>query len=185
MQPNSTKHTESTPKDDALRRLWNQDVSDISESEMSDALDIFRNRRTTYNRTKRRKLRVLSIMKYAALFIAPIITAFDVKLSEKFSVHTSLAYINNKYEDPTNSYVGGGSDQIIRQVNLFAPWVPYKNEDGTYGTLGDGNPIAWLDLDQTIYLTFWNIKLCQLRFLYMIFCRIIPSNKSGDYRRNE
>lgn len=74
----------------------------------------------------------------------------DVKLSDKFSVHTSLAYINNKYEDPTNSYVGGGSDQIIRQVNLFAPWVPYKNEDGTYGTLGDGNPIAWLDLDQTI-----------------------------------
>lgn len=74
----------------------------------------------------------------------------DVKLSDKFAVHTSLSYINNKYEDPTNSYVGGGSDQIIRQVNLFAPWVPYKNEDGTYGTLGDGNPIAWLDLDQTI-----------------------------------
>ena len=42
MQPNSTKYTESTPKDDALRRLWNQDVSDISESEMSDALAIFR-----------------------------------------------------------------------------------------------------------------------------------------------
>ena len=76
MQPNSTKYTESTPKDDALRRLWNQDVSDISESEMSDALDIFRNRRTAYNRAKRRKVRVLSIMKYAALFIAPIITAF-------------------------------------------------------------------------------------------------------------
>ena len=76
MQPNSTKHTESTPNDDALRRLWNQDVSDISESEMSDALAIFRNRRTAYNRAKRRKVRVLSIMKYAALFIAPIITAF-------------------------------------------------------------------------------------------------------------
>ena len=43
---------------------------------MSDALDVFRNRRTTYNRAKSRKLRVLSIMKYAALFIAPIITAF-------------------------------------------------------------------------------------------------------------
>ncbi|WP_440419727.1 FecR family protein [Prevotella merdae] len=76
MQPNSTKYTESTPKDDALRRLWNQDVSDISESEMSDALAIFRNRRTAYNSAKRRKVRVLSIMKYAALFIAPIITAF-------------------------------------------------------------------------------------------------------------
>lgn len=76
MQPNSTKYTESTPKDDALRRLWNQDVSDISDSEMSDALAIFRNRRTAYNSAKRRKVRVLSIMKYAALFIAPIITAF-------------------------------------------------------------------------------------------------------------
>ena len=76
MQPNSTKYTESTPKDDALRSLWNQDVSDISESEMSDALAIFRNRRTAYNSAKRRKVRVLSIMKYAALFIAPIITAF-------------------------------------------------------------------------------------------------------------
>lgn len=43
---------------------------------MSDALAIFRNRRTSYNRAKRRKVRVLSIMKYAALFIAPIITAF-------------------------------------------------------------------------------------------------------------
>ena len=74
----------------------------------------------------------------------------DVKLSRKFTVHTSMSYINNRYIDPTNSYLGGGSDQIIRQVNLFAPWVPYKNEDGTYGTLGDGNPIAWLDLDQTI-----------------------------------
>ena len=63
MQPNSTKYTESTPKDDALRRLWNQDVSDISESEMSDALAIFRNRRTAYNRAKRRKVRVLSIMR--------------------------------------------------------------------------------------------------------------------------
>lgn len=76
MRPNNNIYTESIPKDDALRRLWNQDVSDISESEMSDALDVFRNRRTAYNRAKRRKVRVLSIMKYAAIFIAPIITAF-------------------------------------------------------------------------------------------------------------
>lgn len=31
------------------------------------------------------------------------------------------------------------SDQIIRQVNRIAPWIPYKNADGTYGTIGDGN----------------------------------------------
>ena len=61
-----------------------------------------------------------------------------------------MAYIHNDYDDPTNSYVGGGSDQIIRQVNRIAPWIPYKNADGTYGTIGDGNPIAWLDLDQVV-----------------------------------
>lgn len=76
MRPNNNIYTESIPKDDALRRLWNQDVSDISESEMSDALDVFRNRRMAYNRAKRRKVRVLNVLKYAALLIAPIITAF-------------------------------------------------------------------------------------------------------------
>lgn len=77
-------------------------------------------------------------------------TNLDLKLSDKFTVRTNLAYINNRYDDPTNSYVGGGSDQIIRQLNLIAPWIPYKNEDGSYGTIGDGNPVAWLDLDQVL-----------------------------------
>src|SRR5690554_7514379 len=62
----------------------------------------------------------------------------------------NLAYIKNDYSDPTNSYVRGGSDQIIRQLNIIAPWIVNKYEDGTYGTVSDGNPIAWLDLDQTI-----------------------------------
>jgi TonB-linked SusC/RagA family outer membrane protein len=61
-----------------------------------------------------------------------------------------MSYIHNDYADPTNSYVGGGSDQIIRQLNRIAPWIPYKNADGTYGTIGDGNPVAWLDLDETL-----------------------------------
>ncbi len=74
----------------------------------------------------------------------------DLKLCDRLTVRSSMAYINNKYKDPNNSYVAGGSDQIIRQLNLIAPWIPYKNEDGTYGTIGDGNPVAWLDLDQTV-----------------------------------
>jgi len=74
----------------------------------------------------------------------------DAKLSEKLNVRANMSYIHNDYKDPTNSYVGGGSDQIIRQLNRIAPWIPYKNEDGTYGTIGDGNPVAWIDLDQTL-----------------------------------
>lgn len=75
-------------------------------------------------------------------------TNLDINLSDKFSVKGNMAFIHNNYADPTNSYVGGGSDQIIRQVNIIAPWITYRYEDGTYGTIGDGNPIAWLDLDQ-------------------------------------
>ena len=74
----------------------------------------------------------------------------DITLSKQFTVRTNLAYINNAYSDANNSYVGGGSDQIIRQLNRIAPWIVYKYEDGTYGTIGDGNPIAWLDSGETI-----------------------------------
>lgn len=38
MQPDNSKYTDTSIKDDALRSLWSKDVSDISESEMSDAL---------------------------------------------------------------------------------------------------------------------------------------------------
>ena len=77
-------------------------------------------------------------------------TNLDAKLSDHVNVRANMSFIHNDYADPTNSYVGGGSDQIIRQLNRIAPWIPYKNEDGTYGTIGDGNPVAWLDLDQTL-----------------------------------
>ena len=77
-------------------------------------------------------------------------TNLDVNLSERFAIRMNLSYIKNDYKDPDASYAGGSSDQLIRQLNIIAPWIPYKNEDGTYGTVSDGNPIAWLDLDQTV-----------------------------------
>lgn len=73
----------------------------------------------------------------------------DVAVSDRLDMRMNLAYIKNDYSDPTNSYVRGGSDQIIRQLNIIAPWITNRYEDGTYGTVSDGNPIAWLDLDQT------------------------------------
>lgn len=76
-------------------------------------------------------------------------TNLDIDLTSRMQASFNLSYINKNTADPTNSFQGGGSDQIFRQVNRIAPWIPYKNEDGTYGTISDGNPIAWLDLDQT------------------------------------
>lgn len=46
---------------------------------------------------------------------------------------------------PVPPTTGGSSDQIIRQLNLIAPWIVARYDDGTWGTISDGSPIAWLD----------------------------------------
>ncbi len=66
------------------------------------------------------------------------------------TTNMNLSYTQMDREEPNNAYVGGGLDQIIRQANRIAPWIPYKNEDGTYGTISDGNPIAWMDMGPQI-----------------------------------
>ncbi len=86
-------------------------------------------------------------------------TNLDLKLNSRLTVRLNLAYIKNDYSDPISSYASGiaenrassaSSDQIIRQLNRIAPWIVSRYEDGTYGTIGDGNPLAWLDADQTV-----------------------------------
>ena len=77
-------------------------------------------------------------------------TNLDMKLNERLNVRLNLAYIKNDYSDPNSSYAGGSSDQIIRQLNRIAPWIVSRYEDGTWGTISDGSPIAWLDVDQTV-----------------------------------
>lgn len=72
-------------------------------------------------------------------------TNLDMKISKRLSAKLNLAFIKNKYDDASSAYNGGSSDQIIRQLNLIAPWIVNRYEDGTYGTISDGNPIAWLD----------------------------------------
>ena len=77
-------------------------------------------------------------------------TNIEMKASDRINIRINLAYVKNDYKDPTNSYVRGGSDQIMRQLNIVAPWIVNRYEDGTYGTVSDGNPIAWLDINQTV-----------------------------------
>lgn len=72
-------------------------------------------------------------------------TNLDIKINKRLTARLNLAYIKNKYNDASSAYAGGGSDQIIRQLNLIAPWIVPRYEDGTWGTISDGSPIAWLD----------------------------------------
>ena len=77
-------------------------------------------------------------------------TNLDMKLSDKFTMRTNMAFIHNSYSEPNASY-GGGSSQFIWQANRIAPWVPYKKEDGSYGSISDGNPAAWIDINSRKY----------------------------------
>ena len=86
-------------------------------------------------------------------------TNLDFTFSPRLTGHAGLNFINNDYEDPNNNYVGRGSDQIIRQLNIIAPWIAARKADGTYGTIGDGNPIAWLDAKQPVITKTQNTNL--------------------------
>ena len=72
-------------------------------------------------------------------------TNLDMKITRRLSAKLNLAYIKNAYDDASSAYYGGSSDQIIRQLNLIAPWIVARYDDGTWGTISDGSPIAWLD----------------------------------------
>lgn len=72
-------------------------------------------------------------------------TNLDMKITKRLSAKLNLAYIKNAYDDASSAYYGGSSDQIIRQLNLIAPWIVARYDDGTWGTISDGSPIAWLD----------------------------------------
>lgn len=72
-------------------------------------------------------------------------TNLEMKINSRLTARLNLSFIKNDYSDPSSAYYGGGSDQIIRQLNLIAPWITARYDDGTWGTISDGSPIAWLD----------------------------------------
>ena len=79
----------------------------------------------------------------------------------------SMSYTQIDIEEPTNPYVGGLA-QFFRQVNMISPMVPYKKEDGSYGTIGDGNPIAWLDNNATTDYKRHNLQtIGSLKFIIL------------------
>lgn len=79
----------------------------------------------------------------------------DANPMDRLETSFSVSYSNIALVEPTASYGldadkgDGGMAQIFRQVNMISPMVPYKTSDGNYGSIGDGNPIAWIDMNQT------------------------------------
>lgn len=66
--------------DKHLQTLWEEDVDKMPEGELHQALDIFRQNRTIYSRSVRRRSRVSTILRYAAIFMLPLLSAILVWL---------------------------------------------------------------------------------------------------------
>ncbi len=70
----------------------------------------------------------------------------ESKVNDQLTVHGNLAYTFSPLQEPQSSMPGvPGFTQIIRQINRIVPMVPYKYENGHYGSISDGNPMAWLE----------------------------------------
>lgn len=109
------------------------------------------------------------------------------------TTNMNLSYTQLDREQPNNAYVGGGDghngiDQIIRQTNRIAPWIPYKNEDGTYATISDGNPIAWIDQGPQIdhlRKTFVGIGSVQVDFFEGFNVKALVSHRNVEEAYSE
>ncbi|QIH32968.1 TonB-dependent receptor [Sphingobacterium sp. DR205] len=75
-------------------------------------------------------------------------TNLDMTPVKNLDIALSMYLSNRKLQEPTNPYVGG-MGQYFRLANQMAPWIPYKDANGDYGTISDGNPIAWMEQGAT------------------------------------
>ena len=77
-------------------------------------------------------------------------TNLDMKITDRLSARLNLSFIKNEYDDANSTYYGGSSDQLVRQLNVIAPWIVARYPDGTWGSIADGSPIAWLDNEMKV-----------------------------------
>jgi len=112
----------------------------------------------------------------------------DIKATSRLDVGINISFSRIDTNEPTNSYTSGGeAEQIFRQINLISPWVPYKRENGDYGFVADGNPIAWIDLDQLVKRKrsdFLGIGSLQYKFMEGLSLRGVLSYKTTALDQN-
>lgn len=66
------------------------------------------------------------------------------EVTNNVKVNANIGFTSTGQREPSNPYTGD-FDQLVRQANRISPMVPYKYENGHYGSIGDGNPMAWLE----------------------------------------
>lgn len=69
----------------------------------------------------------------------------DMNPTKKMETNFSLSYTQQDINSPVGAYSDGGVAQILRLLNRISPMVVGKYSDGTYGSVSDGNPLAWIE----------------------------------------
>lgn len=82
----------------------------------------------------------------------------DIHPTRNLETSWSLSYMRQDVMEPLPAYQTTGSDrdsfastnsvyQIFRLIARISPMVVNRYADGSYGSVSDGNPIAWIDSD--------------------------------------
>jgi TonB-linked SusC/RagA family outer membrane protein len=66
------------------------------------------------------------------------------QVTDNLSVTGNLALTYSSQRQPTNPYTGDFT-QLVRQIDRISSTIPYKFENGYYGYITDGSPMAWLE----------------------------------------
>ena len=110
-------------------------------------------------------------------------TNLSMNITDKLTAKLNLAYVKNNYTDANNSYVGGGSDQLIRQLGQIAPWIEARYPDGTWGTVSAGSPIAWLDQGLKVHRN--NTNFSGLFGLDYKILPVLTASANASYVKND
>jgi len=82
----------------------------------------------------------------------------DINPTKNLETNFSMSYMRQDVTEPLPAYQTTNTTndqyastnsvyQIFRLVNRISPMVPAKYSDGTYGSVSDGNPLAWVESD--------------------------------------
>lgn len=76
--------------------------------------------------------------KYNALF------NINSQFSKKLAMNAGIGFLYAPFSEPVSTFTTSFS-QMVRMVNRVSNTVPYKWENGAYGYVADGSPMAWLE----------------------------------------
>ena len=66
------------------------------------------------------------------------------EVAKRLKANANIAFTNTVINEPSSPYTKEFT-QLVRQINRISPTIPYKFENGHYGYISDGSPMAWLE----------------------------------------